>query len=495
MKNINLNIATSRSKFSFSIVDSVCFMFVLLCPAIICLSGCRKMIEIDMPINKYPVEKVFDEKNTAVAALSGVYAVIGSGEGSLMTGDVGLSLRSGFMADELSPLVMETVPEYQNVYNAKDGWPIWWMFVYRDYIYQLNTSIIGLENSTKLASVDKNILLGEAKFTRAWLYFNLVNFYGGVPIVLTNDFRINEKIARSPASEVYKQIEEDLKFAKLHLTENYLNRELLDDPQERVRPNKFAATALLARVYLYLGRWQEAEQEADQVISNSAYELLTDLNQVFLKNSKETIWALQPNVNSFSGVNTPDAKVLINRWGFLDPDWYLSSLLTSAFEMGDMRKTAWTQEKAAGYIAYKYKQGYGTSEQTEYTIVLRIAEQYLIRSEARAMQDKLLGDHSAVSDLNLIRARAGLSETSAKTRESILAAISKERQVELFLEWGDRWLNLKRTGNLNEVMTEVSKSKGVAWQPYKSLLPIPYDEFKWNPSLRGHQNPGYGEQP
>jgi starch-binding outer membrane protein, SusD/RagB family len=463
--------------------------------SILFFNSCKKMIEIDLPINKYPVDKVFNEKNTAVAALSGVYALIGSGESSLMTGDVGLSLRSGFIADELTPLNTGSVPEYQNVYNANDGWPIWWMFVYREYIYQLNTSIIGLENSTKLALKDRNILLGEAKFTRAWLYFNLVNFYGDVPLVLTNDFRINEKIGRSPVAEVYKQIEADLTFAKEHLTESYLNRELIEDPQERVRPNKFAASALLARVYLYLGRWQEAEQEADMVIGNASYELLSDLNQVFLKNSKETIWSLQPNTNSFSGANTPDAKVLVNMWGFLDPDWYLSPFLTSAFEDGDARKLSWTQEKPAGLAAYKYKQGYGTTEQTEYTMVFRLAEQYLIRSEARAMQNKLTGENSAASDLNLIKVRAGLAETTANTQESLLTAIGKERQVELFLEWGDRWLNLKRTGKIDEVMMAVAQAKGTQWQPFKALLPIPYEEFKWNPSLRGHQNPGYTEQP
>jgi starch-binding outer membrane protein, SusD/RagB family len=70
-----------------------------------------------------------------------------------------------------------------------------------------------------------------------------------------------------------------------------------------------------------------------------------------------------------------------------------------------------------------------------------------------------------------------------------------ERQVELFTEWGHRWLDLQRTGKLNDIMSVVALQKGGSWEPYKALLPIPYDEFKWNPSLRGHQNPGYLEHP
>ena len=67
--------------------------------------------------------------------------------------------------------------------------------------------------------------------------------------------------------------------------------------------------------------------------------------------------------------------------------------------------------------------------------------------------------------------------------------------MELFAEWGHRWLDLKRVGKIDEVMQEIVTDKGGSWAPYKAYLPIPYTEFQYNEALRGDQNEGYGEQP
>ncbi|MBS1524864.1 MAG: RagB/SusD family nutrient uptake outer membrane protein, partial [Bacteroidetes bacterium] len=257
------------------------------------------------------------------------------------------------------------------------------------------------------------------------------------------------------------------------------------------RPNKWAATALLARAYLYTGDWQDAQKQATAIISNTSEYGLSSLNTTFLKNSSEAIWQLQP-VNL--GWNTPDAQIFILRStgpnGSTYPV-YLSSSLVSAFEKGDQRRTNWIDSVAVNntiyYYPYKYKSATLNAPVTEYTMVLRLGEQYLIRAEAEANNNDVT---DALNDLNLIRNRAGLSNYSGPTDEnSVLAGILHERQVELFTEWGNRWLDLKRTKNINAVMTAVASAKGTTWNVDWQLYPIPLYDITQDPNII--QNPGY----
>src|SRR5690606_27043726 len=129
-------------------------------------------------------------------------------------------------------------------------------------------------------------LLGEAKFVRAFCYFYLVNQFGNVPLIVNTDYKINTVMPRTEKSKVYDLIVTDLVDAQSKLPSNYVST-------ERIRPNKEAATTLLARTYLYLGKWDLAEAEATKVIKDTRYRLLGNLNDVFLKNSEEAIWQLQ----------------------------------------------------------------------------------------------------------------------------------------------------------------------------------------------------------
>jgi hypothetical protein len=125
----------------------------------------------------------------------------------------------------------------------------------------------------------------------------------------------------------------------------------------------------------------------------------------------------------------------------------------------------------------------GTLTLSEHYIVLRLAEQHLIRGEARAMQNKLI---ESKQDLNIIRNRAGLTNSTASSKEDILAAIARERKVELFSEWGNRWYDLKRTGKANSVLSTI---KPQTWQATDTLYPIPQSQINLNSALS--QNPGY----
>ncbi len=116
----------------------------------------------------------------------------------------------------------------------------------------------------------------------------------------------------------------------------------------------------------------------------------------------------------------------------------------------------------------------------------RVAEQYLIRAEAKAQLGDLKG---ALEDLNTIRDRAGLADYNSSSQEQIVDEIIHERQIELFSEWGNRWLDLKRTDKVDAVMTDVSSQKGGIWNSFDRLYPIPFLDLQKDPNLV--QNPGY----
>ena len=123
-------------------------------------------------------------------------------------------------------------------------------------------------------------------------------------------------------------------------------------------------------------------------------------------------------------------------------------------------------------------------------MVLRLAEQYLIRAEAE-VNGAGNGLGGAISDINAIRNRAGLPATTASTPAQVMAAIMQERRIEFFAEWGHRWLDLKRTGRVDSVMTIATplKNAGTKWQSFQQLYPIPANERAFDPNLT--QNPGY----
>jgi starch-binding outer membrane protein, SusD/RagB family len=467
---------------------------------------CNKIVEIDAPANTINEENVYKSDVTAIAVLTGMYANIGgNGSGTIFTGLSSISVLAGLSADELTLFngvannkfiayyknsLLAASPEvnYGAEFWASSGIPGLYY-----YIFICNAAIEGLNKSATLTPSVKQQLLGEAKFLRAFFYFYLVNLYGDVPLALTTDPAKSAVLARAPRQEVYQQIIEDLKESQSLLTLTYLNGNLSNysGSPERVRPTQWAATALLSRVYLYTEDYVNAELQAASIINQNSLFRLTQLNETFLKNSNEAIWQVQPVA---SGRNTEDAfNFIIPATGpneSLNPVFLSNHLLTS-IEPGDQRMKKWIDSiqpvgSPTYYFPYKYKSSVASSSATEYLMILRLAEQYLIRAEARVQQNNLGG---AQADLNVIRSRAGLPNTTASTQSALLAAILHERQVELFTELGQRWFDLKRTNNVNAVMNVVTPLKGGIWQNADQLYPIPVADILKNPNLQ--QNLGY----
>lgn len=440
--------------------------------------SCRKFVEVETPKTQLVGTTVFANDATATASLLSVYISMEESQAFTVAYNTGLSADELFNFDMGNPLYVElndNAITKQNIIITG-----MWNSGF-NYIYNVNKILEQVANSATLSSTVKQQLTGEAKFIRAFWNFYLVNFFGDIPLITTSDYRINAHVSRATKNSIYDQIISDLKDAQDILSDNYLDASN-QVTSERVRPNKSAATALLARVYLFKEDWVDAETQATSVIDNSQYSLPGNLNDIFLKNSSEAIWQLMP-VESY--YNTAEG----NQFPILAPGAGLSNSLVNSFESGDQRRNNWIDSTIisgqAFYYPYKYKIGSITpgTPYEEYSMVLRLAEQFLIRAEARAKQNKIT---EAQSDLNLIRNRAGLGNTTANDQGEILMAIEQERKSELFTEWSHRWFDLIRTNRANSVLGSL---KGASWQPTDVLYPIPQIEIQNNSNLT--QNPGY----
>lgn len=448
--------------------------------------SCEKFVDPGTPKDMLVTEKVFESNETANSAMLAVYLH--------MINEIPIPywipLFLGSTADEF-----RNYTEYadlrqvyvNNIYPNNDMMVSYlWNNIY-NYIYMANSILEGLNASSSVSAQVKQQLMGEATFMRAFLHFYLVNIYGDVPLVTTTDYMNNSRLSRSSVEQVYDQVIKDLKEAQRILHPAYVDKDGTTAIDERVRPNKAAATALLARVYLYRRDWANAQAEATKLINDMANYQLPDPANAFLKNSTETIWALQPNANF--GTPTPEGRYF-TLTSAPDPGTFncvaISSSLRNTFETGDKRETLWLGQFGTDTFAAKYKIYTEAPPVKEYSIVLRLAEQYLIRAEARTMLNDIDG---AQDDLNEVRRRAGLRNTTASTQDTLLDAIMQERRVEFFVEWGHRWMDLNRTGKIDEVMEMATPLKGGIWKTEGKRYPIPHADRLNNPNLS--QNPGY----
>ncbi len=437
------------------------------------LSGsCSKLLDADDPVDSQTSGLVYQSDISAAGVLTGLFYDM-SNDGAWMGGQ-GLSYLCGLSADEFL-LQQEnelSLAMYKNQV-IPDNVPLWRLLY--NYIYRSNAAIEGLTTATKLTPAIRLQLTGEARFVRAFCYFYLVNLFGEVPLVTGTDYKVNATMRRTAVEQVYDRIIQDLQEATLLLRTDYLQADIISVTSERVRPNKWAAMALLARVQLFRNNWPVAITAATAVIDNKAIYDTVPLTKVFLKDSKEAIWQLQPVNTTF----TADASLFIQQRPV-----FASASLMQAFENGDGRKQYWLTGLEP--YPYKYKATDGSEPAREYLMVLRLAELYLIRAEARLRSGDQTG---AFEDLMLIRSRAGLPPSNINDSQPLMKAIQHERQVELFSEWGHRWLDLKRTNQVNAVMHTVATAKGGQWKPYQEWYPIPRSEILLNANLT--QNKGY----
>ncbi|MHA4811453.1 RagB/SusD family nutrient uptake outer membrane protein [Flavitalea flava] len=440
-----------------------------------CLSvfSCTKFVQVTPPAEQVPTTQLFEDSATAIQVLNGIYINLG-GDGVV---NYNLSIYLGLYADELDVTAgaLEDEQFHQSaLLSDNNNVESFWYNCYK-YIYQANICIENAATTTALSEITRTQLTGESKFIRALSHFELVRLFGDIPLILTSDYRVNAVMARTPQAKVMEQIIADLLDAKSLLGSDYPGA-------ENVRANKWAASALLARVYLYQKDWVNAEKEAAGVILSGKYTMESDLQHIFLRNNSEAIWQIMP----------ADGYAMYEGYYFIPgsqgtlPNYPLTTGLINAFEPGDLRRQAWVDSTLVNgqfyYYPYKYKTT-GLAPSTEYYTILRLTEQYLIRAEACAEQNKLL---DGAQDLNLIRGRAGLSPVVTNDQASLLEAIYRERRIELFAENGQRWFDLLRIGRADSVLRQL---KPQTWKLTGIVFPIPLPEIKSNPFLS--QNPAY----
>lgn len=479
------------------------WIFLLL---IISTTSCKKLVDIPPPTQTLAENKIYSNDATAIGVLNGIYTNLTIEDANnFFQGNRSIGFLAGLSADEFSSSAnLNPFTSFlQNNLSVTTAGTNFWAPLY-NRVYKCNVAIEGLQKSTTLTSSVKQQLMGEAKFMRGLFYFYLLNLHGDVPLALSTDAVANTLLLRSPKADIYKQIVADLKDAKDLMSSNYPDITLLGTTSERIRPTKWAAEALLARVYLFTEDFANAEDEATGVINNTAlFGPLPALNNVFLKNSREAIWQLQPTINNKNTIE--GYNYVVPPTGLSGAAIVMSKFLLNSFETGDQRavfgnwidttiykKTSTTYDTVPYVFKYKVYTSPGvtsTGAMSEYFMVLRLGEQYLIRAEARAQLNKI---NEAKSDLNAIRTRAGLPNTTATDQASLLTAIFDERRYELFCEWGHRWLDLKRTGKVDAVMSVITplKSNGtLQWRSYQQYYPIAQGELDKAPNLT--QTAGY----
>lgn len=430
------------------------------------VTSCEGYLD-ESPTDAIPSEKAITDAGTARAAIIGAYnAVQGyyassyptlgtiTADNVIFNGTLSQYLQLDQNAIPTDNVI--TVDAYQGIYKA---------------INSANSVIesIGNVSDPLLTEAEKNKILGEAYFIRALGYFDLARGWGGVQLQLkpTTDLSALKGIKRSSLSETYDQVLSDLELAESLLSE---------DTSTRNRAQKSTALALRARLHLYREQWDDAEKYATLILSNSKYSLIKPFKTFFTSPflSSESVFEL-----SFS---TNDKNSYWNLWYpstvggqfTLKPSDPLIEKLNNP-NIGGTRQTI-----IAGTGNTVYGVLYNTiSSSTDPSYVIRIAELYLIRAEARAKKSNpdLQG---ALEDLNAVRSRADVPAFESLNKADIIQAVEDENSIEFAFE-SHRWFDLVRTKRTGEVLGLTNTNY---W-----LFPIPYSDVLSDPDVT--QNPGY----
>jgi hypothetical protein len=457
-----------------------------------CVSSCKKLVEADIPKNMQTQSAVFTTNSTANAAVNGLYTNV-SGIG-LLNGTasqmLGLSADEFYFTasrDSYDQFTANTIATLNNSDNLS-----LWSNPYAT-IYQANAIVEGLALPSSLVSDSlKKQYTAEARFVRALCHFYLTNMYGKVPLITTTDITVTASQPRNTVDEVYTKIIDDLTYAENTLAKDYRYSPTAGD---RTRVNKYAASALLARVYLYRGQWEQAAKHASLVIDSAGLYSLADIttSSPFYKNNAEAIWQYYSYLTPTSGYTVEGS--VFRPSSAATTCYALRDGLLNSFEAGDKRKTSWTMNftvtitgvSTTYTVPLKYKNNSSTSNTggiLEGYTPFRLAEQFLIRAEALARSGNVAG---GTADLNKIRKRAGLGDVNPADATALLDAIARERRIELFAEMGHRWLDLKRTNTADAVLKVLKPN---SWKATAVLYPIPEEAYRSNTALLP-QNDGY----
>ncbi|MCB0555838.1 MAG: RagB/SusD family nutrient uptake outer membrane protein [Phaeodactylibacter sp.] len=489
---------------------------IILALAIALFQGCRNLLE-ENPKDQVFIENFFQTENDAIAAVNSIYSVLNSTSSAPTFGGVYHSsywVIQGLASDEMENRLagapdldqLETFtykPVNSYVYD-------FWRNAYKG-ISNANFSVEGIP-LVKMEEGLQNRLLGEARFLRGMLYFDLVRMFGDLPLPLSLNADIN--LARTPRAQVYEQIIEDLSFAAQNLPESYPAGDGLG------RATRGSANALLAKVHLTLGNWQECKSYCEAVMSSGRYSLWNDFAETFRlanENGKESIFNIgfgtANNSISFWEVGQFNVRLLPRALSGQIPGvnaqgWQVATQhLYDSYNPQDQRRavtflttinnldgtTTTVEPHIQKYWDRIAEPGAGNTD-ADFPY-LRYSDVLLMYAEALNEQNN--GPNAeAYQAINSVRRRARfngseelpiLPDLEGLSYQQFKDALLLERRWEFVAE-GQRWFDLVRFGKLKELVPLAKP--GVQPQDYNNLFPVPQEEIDLNPKLLP-QNPGY----
>ena len=459
------------------------------------------------PVYSIGSENYFNSETDYYNALVGAYDLLQSTYVNVMLGEIASNntLCGGESATDVIGFQqiddMTHTPVNSNLKNIWD-----WMFA------GVNRANYILEFQDKTDFEGKEVIIAETRFLRAYYYFELVKWFGPVPLKETR-FELGDEtsIPRSPVSDVYGLIESDLQYA--------INNLEYTAPQIG-RVTKGAAQALLGKAYLYQDKFSDAANVLDNLIQFGPYDLVDDYNTIFEnagENGIESVFEVQytdaegagfgclqcseGNVAvGFNGIRNYDGPVFDSGFSFNVP----TQDVVDEFEAGDLRKDvaildieAWANTTGAtygtgyehtGYFNRKYIARQGDANLGDQNLTnpnnyraIRFADVLLMAAEA--FNRSGIDDTKAQLYLNRVRERAfgDTSHNVTVTGTALTDAIYHERRVELVGE-GHHFFDLVRTGRGNQI-PGFSSNKN-------ELFPIPIEEIQFS-NGNWQQNPGY----
>jgi hypothetical protein len=445
-------------------------------------SGCQKQLDIK-PHDTVESDQALKTSKDVQGVLIGAYTA--AGLRNLYGGR--LQSTTDFLADDGDFSYQGTFSDYTELDNKR----ITINNAFVQGVWDDGYNTIGvcntvLANLNLVDAANKTKVEGEAKFLRGMTYFDLARAFGkawndgspttnlAVPLVLTPTTSIPgiQKVKRNTVAEIYAQAIADLTTAETNL-----------EAGKSVYASSSSASAVLARIYLTQEKFEQAEAEATKIIDAGDFALVKNFTEEFQKpaqathvfNSTEDIFAIQ--ISSQSGFNALNEVYASSDFAgrgetFIYPQHF------DRYEAGDDRANEFTEDP----FTTKFNNNFGN------VITIRLAEIYLIRAEARVRKTtpNLVG---AAADINVVRNRAKLANTTAKTATALFDAVKKERRVELPFE-GFRLGDLKRyKESTHSIDGDGNPVETFLWNSAKLIFPIPKRERDANPNLT--QNEGY----
>jgi hypothetical protein len=454
------------------------------------LTACDQTID-KTPQQSVPPEQVFANEAGAEAALSAAYS------GLQLNGVYGgfMQIAADFTADVTnftgSFTTWNAAEDYNIISTHGPTENIW-----DDHYNAINRANLVIDNAADVPDISQekvDDLVGQAKFIRALAYFNLVRWFAepyepgadnaqpGVILAVEAVESTNPDFNQPRASveAVYGQIRADL--------EDAIGR--LAVKGDRKRAGQGSAQALLAKVSLYQGRYDEAATLAEEVIAKDPFSLAPPAEPYLNEASSEIVFAVSFSNIDNTGVNDfPSSFYLPSDLGGRGDANPIAGFVEDA-EEGDVRATAGAVDDGENLL-YEAGGEIWTNKWTDASLgddapVLRVAEMYLIAAEAEARSSNG-SEAQALEYVNTIRTRAGLDAVSGLSGQALIDEIITQRRYELAFE-GDRRHDLQRLGRVINSGTAVVEPG----DPQR-ILPIPQREIDVNDALtEDNQNPGY----